>query len=112
MSKRNYQLYIDDILESIEKIETYTSGMNYEKFSKDDKTIDAVVRNFEILGEASRQLPDVIKSKYPGVDWKGMIDFRNVIIHEYFGVSVKIMWDIIINELPSLEKELKSIKEY
>jgi len=68
MSKRDYKLYIEDILESIEKIKRYTKGMRLEELSKDNKTIDAVVRNFEIIGEASRQLPGAIKTRYPEVD--------------------------------------------
>ena len=68
MSKRDYKLYIEDILESIEKIKRYTKGMRLEELSKDNKTIDAVVRNFEIIGEASRQLPEAIKTRYPEVD--------------------------------------------
>ncbi|MBL7075728.1 DUF86 domain-containing protein [candidate division KSB1 bacterium] len=111
MSKRNYKLYIEDILESIEKIKRYTKGMRLEELSKDNKTIDAVVRNFEIIGEASRQLPEAIKTRYPEVDWRAMIDFRNVIIHEYFGISINIVWDIIKNELPPLEKEIRKLKE-
>ena len=80
--------------------------MPFEEFSKDSKTIDAIVRNFEIIGEASKQLPQKIKDTYPDVEWKTMIDFGNVIIHEYFGISLKIMWDIAKNELPSLEQKI------
>lgn len=111
MSKRDYKLYLEDILESIEKIKEYTNGLSYKEFSKDEKTIDAVVRNFEIIGEAARQLPESVKNKYSIVEWKALIDFRNVIIHEYFGLSLKIMWDIIENELPLLQGNLKESLE-
>jgi uncharacterized protein with HEPN domain len=107
VSKRDYKLYLEDIIESIDRIEKYISNMNYNNFSKSDITIDAVVRNFEIIGEASKQLPKKVKDKYRDVEWQAMIDFRNVIIHEYFGVSLKIMWDIIKNELPTLKRNLK-----
>lgn len=106
---RNCRLYIEDIAECIKKIKNYTKGMSFEKFSDEDKTIDAVVRNFEIIGEATRQLPQSIKDKYSEIEWKSMIDFRNVIIHEYFGINLQIMWDIIKNELPSLEQEINKI---
>lgn len=106
---RNYQLYIEDILESIGKILTYTKGMSFKEFSKDEKTKDAVVRNFEIIGEATRQLPEKIKTKYPEVEWKSMIDFRNVIIHEYFGIDLEIMWNIIEVKLVPLEEKIKKI---
>ncbi len=107
MSKRDPRLYIEEILESIEKIKDYTKGMTLEVFSVDLKTVDAVVRNFEIIGEASRQLPDGVKEKYHEIKWKDLIDFRNVVIHEYFGINKKIMWDIIINELPPLEEKIR-----
>ena len=108
-SVRNYRLYIKDINDAIKKIFTYSEGISFEKFAKDEKTIDAVVRNFEIIGEATRQLPQEIKNKYREVEWKALISFRNVIIHEYFGINLKIIWDIIKNELPSLEQEIKKI---
>ena len=107
MSKRDYKLYLEDIIESIDKIEKYISNMNYNNFSKSDITVDAVVRNCEIIGEAARQLSAKVRDKYTDVGWQAMVDFRNVIIHEYFGVSLKIMWDIIKNELPTLKRNLK-----
>ena len=85
--------------------------MTLEDFSKDSKTVDAVIRNFEVIGEASRQLSQEVKAKYTNIDWKIMTDFRNVIIHEYLGINIKIIWDIIKNELPVLEKELRKIKK-
>ncbi len=106
---RNYRLYVEDILECIGKIAAYINGMSFEKFSRDEKTIDAVVRNFEIIGEAAGQLPKDIKGKYAEITWREMIEFRNIIIHEYFGISLKIMWDIIKNELPPLELKIKTI---
>ena len=106
---RDYRLYLEDILESIEKIKKYVKGVSLKEFTKKEMIIDAVVRNFEIIGEATRQLPPKIKSKYPHVEWKAMVAFRNVIIHEYFGINRKIMWDIIENELPELENKLKRI---
>uniref|UniRef100_A0A7C6EBF6 DUF86 domain-containing protein n=1 Tax=candidate division WOR-3 bacterium TaxID=2052148 RepID=A0A7C6EBF6_UNCW3 len=108
---RDYGLYLEDILESIKKIRNYTKGMSFAEFAKDEKTIDAVVRNFEIMGEASKQLPQEIKNKHSEIEWKAMIDFRNVIIHEYFGIDLKIMWDIIKNELPPLARKLKRLRQ-
>jgi len=106
---RDYRLYLEDIFESIKKIKNYTKGMSFDEFAKDEKTIDAVVRNFEIIGEASKQLPREIKDKHSEIEWKATTDFRNVIIHEYFGIDLKIMWDIIKNELPPLEGKLKHL---
>lgn len=106
---RQYRLYIEDILECIEKIKKYTKDISLEEFSKDDKTIDAVVRNFEIIGEATRQLPQKVKNKYSDIEWKSIIDFRNVIIHEYFGIDLEIMWNIIETKLPPLEEKIRRI---
>jgi len=106
---RDSRLYLEDILESADKIERYTKNLSFKTFSADSKTIDAVVRNFEIIGEAARQLPGTIKAKHHYVEWRSMIDFRNVIIHEYFGIDLEIMWDIIKTKLPPLKKQLKKV---
>ena len=106
---RDYSLYLDDILESTGKILAYVKGMSFERFSKDDKTIDAVVRNFEILGEASRQLPREFNEKHSQVEWQDIYAFRNIIIHEYFGIDLKIIWDIIKTKLPALRLKIKKI---
>ncbi len=109
--RRNYLLYIEDIVTSICKILQYTGNASYEDFFKDEMRVDAIVRNFEIIGEASGNIPKEIKDKYPLVEWRKISDFRNVLIHEYFGVNYKIMWDIIKNKLPNLQKEIQSILE-
>lgn len=106
---RDYRLYIEDILESINKIQNYTKDMSFRKFSKEEKTIDAVVRNFEIIGEATRQLKEEIKKKYSDIEWNSMIAFRNVIIHEYFGIDMEIIWDIIQNNLTPLKQKIQNL---
>ncbi len=87
MSKREIQLLLEDILESSKKIISYTSGMAFDDFIRDDKTIDAVVRNFEIIGEAAQRVPEEFKSDHPEIEWRRMTGLRNRIIHEYFGVD-------------------------
>ncbi|MFH0795569.1 MAG: DUF86 domain-containing protein [Candidatus Omnitrophota bacterium] len=109
MSKREWKLFLEDILESIGLIEGYIENMPFEDFSNDRKTIDAVVRNFEIIGEASKYIPDDLKSKFQDVDWKGIAGFRNRIAHEYFGISLAIVWEIIKRELPKFKKQLQQI---
>jgi uncharacterized protein with HEPN domain len=109
MSERNSRLFIEDILESIELIESYTANMQLESFKKDRKTIDAVVRNFEIIGEASRSVPENIKQKYHDVDWKGIVGLGNRIAHEYFGTSTLVIWHIIEKELSELKKQMERI---
>ena len=111
MSKREWKLFVEDILESIELIESYISNMNFDNFKNDRKTIDAVVRNLEIIGEAARNISDEIKNKYQNVDWKGMIGLRNRIAHGYFGINLTIIWEILKQELPPLKEKMKQIKE-
>ena len=109
MSKRDWKLFVEDILECIGKIEKYIERMKFEDFENDDKTTDAVVRNLEIIGEASKNIPDIVKTRYQNVYWKGIIGLRNRIIHEYFGVDVKIVWHIIKEELPTLRKQIDEV---
>ena len=107
MSERNWNLFLEDIVESIELIEQFIQNMDYKDFTKDRKTIDAVVRNFEIISEASRNLPEDIKEKYPKIDWIGLVGLRNRVIHEYFGISLQIIWTIIKEDLLNLKEQLK-----
>jgi uncharacterized protein with HEPN domain len=111
MSKREWKLFIEDILESIRLIKNYVENMGFDDFKNDRKTIDAVVRNFEIIGEASRFIPDEIKEKYENADWKGIVGLRNRIAHEYFDISLSIVWHIVMKELPTLEDQMKEILE-
>lgn len=111
MSKREWRLFIEDILESIEKIETYIRDMDFENFKKDDRTIDAVVRNLGVIGEAARNVEIEIKNKYSNVPWQDITDFRNRITHAYFTLSLPIVWHILKQELPSLKKRMKQILE-
>ncbi len=106
---RDPRVYLDDILEAITQIESYSEGMTFESFSKDRKTIDAVIRNLEIIGEASRALPDDIRKKTTGVQWHKMVGLRNILIHEYFGVNTTIVWDIITNKLAVMKQEVRKV---
>lgn len=100
MSKRDDDLLINDIIECCQSIFTYTKGMNYEDFCNSKITIDAVIRNFEIIGEASKMVSAQLKTTHPLIEFKLMSDFRNILIHEYFGVDHEKVWEIIHNELP------------
>ncbi len=108
---REYKLYIDDILRSIEKIENYTKNMSYEDFIKSDMSIDAVIRNLEIIGEASKKIPIDIKKRYSEVEWSKITGLRDILIHEYFGVNSKILWDVIANKIPKLKISIKKMSE-
>lgn len=108
---RDYRLYIDDILDAIQKIERYTEMLSFDEFSKDSKTIDAVVRNFEILGEAAKHIPDEARKKYPDVPWKEMAGMRDKLSHEYFGVNLGIVWKTIKTRLPEVKRVIKQLLE-
>jgi len=107
MSDRSPKLLIDDILASAEKIQRYTAGMTFEQFTLDEKTADAVARNFEIIGEPANRLPDEFKSQHPNIDWDRIRGFRNRIVHDYFGIDYSIVWKIIEDFLPELSRELQ-----
>jgi uncharacterized protein with HEPN domain len=107
--RRNYILYLEDILTSTNKIQNYVGNASFEELIADELKIDAIVRNFEIIGEASSNVPQEINAQYPFVEWRKIADFRNVLAHEYFGINYKIMWDIIKNKLPALQKDIQTI---
>ena len=91
------------------RISEYIADMDFISFKRDYKTVDAVIRNFEIIGEASKNLPDSIRDKYPMVPWKEMYYLRNKVSHEYFGIDYEIIWDVAINYLPDNKTEIDRI---
>lgn len=109
MSKKEALLYLQDILTSLSRIEDYTKELSFEDFSNDWKTIDAVVRNFEIIGEAARNMPEEVSLKNPDVPWSGMVSMRNKVIHEYSGVDIEILWKTIEEDLPLLKTQIEKI---
>lgn len=111
MSKscRDYTLFLEDILLAINKIEEYIQDISYQGFSKNDMMIDAVIRNFEVIGEAAKHIPARIRTKYPAVEWREAIGFRNVLIHDYFGIDVESVWDTIHNNLPLLKQHIQAV---
>ncbi len=104
-------MYIEDILTSINRISEYTEGFSFDDFKKDFKTVDAVIRNFEIIGEAAKSLPEDIKEKYLDVPWEEMYRLRNKVSHEYFGVDYEIIWDLAVNYLPENKLQIQEILE-
>ncbi|MCK6462683.1 MAG: DUF86 domain-containing protein [Candidatus Pacebacteria bacterium] len=109
MEENRDNVYLQHILEAIESINEYLRGLDYESLLKDKKTIDAVVRELEIIGEAANNLSDDFKKKHPEIPFRDMSDMRNVLIHEYFGVNTKIVWDTCQDDLPKLKEVIKAI---
>lgn len=109
MSERETKLYVTDILEAIQAIEGYVAGFDFEKFVSDRKTYAATIRELEIIGEASAQLPDDFKSLHLDIPWRVMKDFRNVLSHHYFGVNFEIVWDVVHQKLPSIKQQVALI---
>ena len=107
--ERNYTMYLQDILVAMTRIAEYLEGYTFNQFKKDYKTVDAVIRNFEIIAEASRKLPDHIKENNPDLPWDEMYLLRNKVSHEYFGIDYEIIWDVCINHLPENRKQIQSI---
>jgi len=94
---RDYKLYLEDLLIAMTRIAEYIEGYSFPEFKRDYKTVDAVIRNFEIIGEAAKTLPDHLKQKYNDVPWDEMYLLRNKVSHEYFGVDYEIIWDVASN---------------
>lgn len=108
MSNRSAELLLEDILDAARKIQRFTNGITLEEFVADEKTVDAVVRNFEVIGEASNRLPEEFKQAHAYVDWARIRGFRNRIVHDYFGIDHTIVWNIIQHYLPILIETLSA----
>jgi len=109
VSPRKWSLRLEDILEAINDLESFTVSMNIEEFKADKKTLFAVIRCFEIIGEAAAHVPEAIRVKNKNIPWKKMKDFRNLLAHEYFGIDSGIIWETISSDLIPLKEELTSI---
>ena len=110
MSRRTDAELIADITEAINRISSYVDGLNFDDFLSDEKTQDAVVRNIEIIGEASKSISDDLRKKHKNVEWKLMAGSRDRLIHNYFGINLDVVWVIIKEDLPKLLTELKNLE--
>jgi uncharacterized protein with HEPN domain len=111
MKGRDYRDYVQDMLDSINDVESFIEGMSYEEFKKDKKTRNAVVRSIEVIGEAGKKIPQALKAKHKGIPWKEMAGMRDKLIHEYFGVDVEILWKTVRDDLPPLKHPIQGFLE-
>ena len=111
MVKRVYTDYIQDILDSIQDIENFIQGMNYEEFRDDRKTINAVIRSIEIIGEASKKIPKSLRDSQPEIPWKKMAGMRDKLTHAYFGIDLEIIWKVVSEEIKQIKPGILKIKD-
>jgi len=106
---RDYKVYLDDILLATDKVARYMANLSREAFAADEMRVDAVVRNLSVIGEAVKHLPVDLRSRHPEVDWQKISGLRDILVHEYFGIDLDIVWDLIRNKLPLLQRQIESI---
>lgn len=106
MSSRDSELFLEDIREACLKVGEYVGTLSYEAFASDSKTVDAVLHNLQIIGEAAGRLGSDAQSRYPDLAWPDIVAFRNIIVHEYFGVDLRIVWRIVTVKVPELAQRL------
>ena len=111
MTRRGVGILLEEILEAIGLLQQYTAGLTYEEFAEDVKTQDSVTRRLEIIGEAAKGIPEGLRSKYPSVPWRDITGARDVLVHEYFRIDLEMAWDMVQDDLPALEKEVRRILE-
>lgn len=109
MSSRPITLYVTDMKEAIAKIEAYVHHMTFADFEKDSKTVDAVVRNIEVIGETAKHIPQQLRLKHVEIPWKEIVGARSKAIHEYFGIDLEILWKTVTEDIPKLKKQLTRI---
>ena len=106
---RDYRVCLEDILQCIERVRDYTTGLTCDGLLSDRRTLDAVVCNLEVIGEAVKSLPDDVRAEHPEAEWQKIAGLRDILIHQYFGIDVEIIWDVIQNKLPGLERLVKEM---
>lgn len=109
MREKNPKIFLEDILESIGRIEQYAKGKTKDEFLDDYEKQDAIMKRLEVIGEAVKNIPTGVKKKYPGIPWRDMAGMRDILIHEYFGVLMERVWDTAKNDIPKLKKQISEL---
>jgi len=106
--QRDFEVYLDDISEACQRIEEYIAGFTYETFVRDDRTVDAVLRNLTVMGEAAKRVPDDMRNRFPGIDWKRVCGLRDVVVHQYPILELEVIWEIATNGVREVRAILES----
>lgn len=107
--KKDFNVYLKDILDSINDVLNFIGDMSFDEFEKDRKTFNAVVRSLEIIGEAAKHIPENLRVQYPAVPWKKMSGMRDKLIHEYFGIDAELVWEVAVSDLPKIKPHIEKI---
>ena len=106
---REHRLFLDDMLKACDKVMRFTQGASIEQFRADEKTFDAVMRDLEIIGEAAKHIPDEMRRQHPEIHWRQISGFRDIVAHEYFGLDMEVVWDVVTRQVPTLHNQLKRL---
>ncbi len=106
---RDYKVFLQDVLEAIDNVAEFVGPLTRDQFQADKKTLHAVVRNLEVIGEAIKQVPPEIRDRHPQVPWQRIAGLRDILIHHYFGIDIDIVWDIVENKLPELKSQIQAV---
>ena len=109
MPRREWSIRVDDMVLAIDKVLGYTAGMDKAAFTADERTIDAVVRNLIVIGEAAGHVPEDVVAANPQIPWARMRGMRNLAVHEYFGIDINVLWDTVVDNLPALLPALRDL---
>jgi uncharacterized protein with HEPN domain len=109
--QRDYKAYLEDIIEAAGAAREFVTGMDKGELGKDRRTRDAVVRNLEVIGEAAKKLPAQMKRDHPEVEWKKIAGLRDILVHDYFGIDMDIVWDVVQNKLPVFTEQVRRIRD-
>lgn len=109
MSEREWRLFLNDIEECCSRILAYTGGLSSAELFADPKTIDAVMRNLAVIGEATKRIPRDFRKQHPEIPWQKMAGLRDIVVHDYFGIDTTIIWDVVTDHIPALHKQIASL---